>query len=80
MPTFCAFAGIPVPGDIELDGLDISAVLTRGAPSPDQEIECLIMKRGALSATNGTELQFILQYIAGMQRSIGPDFFAFGIN
>jgi arylsulfatase A len=38
LPTFCKLAGVATPGDIELDGLDISAVLTQGAASPHEEI------------------------------------------
>jgi arylsulfatase A len=38
LPTFCKLAGIPLPQAVDLDGLDISAVLTKGAPSPHDEI------------------------------------------
>jgi arylsulfatase A-like enzyme len=38
LPTFCAMAGRPLPPGVELDGLDITAVLTRGAASPHEEI------------------------------------------
>jgi arylsulfatase A-like enzyme len=38
LPTFCALAGVDPPRDVELDGRDISAVLTDGAPSPHEEI------------------------------------------
>jgi arylsulfatase A len=38
LPTFCAMAGVPPPGRVELDGRDISAVLTDNAPSPHDEI------------------------------------------
>ena len=38
LPTFCRLAQIRVPDGIELDGLDISNVLTSGAPSPHNEI------------------------------------------
>lgn len=34
LPTFCAMAGLPVPTTNPIDGIDISAVLTRAAPSP----------------------------------------------
>ncbi len=34
LPTFCAMAGTPTPAGVELDGKDISAVLTKGAPTP----------------------------------------------
>lgn len=33
-PTFCALAGIATPKGVQLDGRDISDVLTRGAASP----------------------------------------------
>ncbi len=33
-PTFCAMAGVVPPASVEIDGKDISAVLTRGAPTP----------------------------------------------
>lgn len=38
LPTLCAFAGQATPPGVELDGKDISAVLTRGAPSPHDEL------------------------------------------
>lgn len=34
LPTFCAMAGTPPPAGVTLDGRDISAMMTRGAPSP----------------------------------------------
>jgi arylsulfatase A len=34
LPTFCAMADITPPAGVTLDGKDISAVLTSGAPSP----------------------------------------------
>jgi arylsulfatase A len=37
-PTFCAMAGKPLPAGVALDGLDISDVLVRGAPSPHGEL------------------------------------------
>lgn len=38
LPTFCAMAGLPPPAGVKLDGRDISAVLTRGAASPHDEL------------------------------------------
>ena len=38
LPTFCALAGIAPPAGVELDGCDVSAVLTSGAKSPHDEI------------------------------------------
>jgi arylsulfatase A-like enzyme len=38
LPTFCGMAGIPNPPGVELDGRDISALLTQGAPSPHDEL------------------------------------------
>ena len=38
LPTFSAMAGIPNPQGVELDGRDISAVLTRGAASPHDQL------------------------------------------
>ena len=38
LPTFRAMAGLPPLSGVELDGRDISAVLTKGAPSPHQEL------------------------------------------
>ena len=38
LPTFCAMAGLGNPPDVVLDGKDITEVLTRGAPSPHDEI------------------------------------------
>ena len=38
LPTLCAMAGIPNPAGVELDGLDISAVLTKGAASPHDQL------------------------------------------
>ena len=38
LPTLCAMAGRPPPAGVELDGKDISAVLTHGAPSPHEAL------------------------------------------
>lgn len=38
LPTFCSLAGRERPDGVELDGRDISAVLTAGAASPHDEI------------------------------------------
>jgi len=38
LPTFCAMAGISNPPGVELDGRDISGLLTRGAASPHDEL------------------------------------------
>ena len=38
MPTVCVLAGIPLPDGVQIDGHDISSVLTAGAPSPHDEI------------------------------------------
>ncbi len=38
LPTLCALAGQPLPSGVELDGKDLSAVLTRGAPSPHEAL------------------------------------------
>jgi len=38
LPTFCALAGLSPPKGVELDGMDVSAVWLKGAPSPRQEI------------------------------------------
>jgi arylsulfatase A len=38
LPTFCKLADLPLPDSVELDGLDISAVLTKAAASPHNEI------------------------------------------
>ena len=38
LPTLCAMAGVPTPAAVKLDGADISAVLTHGAPSPHDEL------------------------------------------
>ncbi len=38
LPTFCAMAGIPNPAGVELDGRDISALLTQGASSPHDQL------------------------------------------
>lgn len=38
LPTFCSMAHRPVPAGVTLDGLDISDVLLRGAPSPHDEL------------------------------------------
>ncbi|MBK5265552.1 MAG: sulfatase [Alphaproteobacteria bacterium] len=38
LPTFCAMAGISGPQGVELDGRDISALLTRGAASPHDQL------------------------------------------
>ena len=38
LPTLCHFASLPLPAGLELDGLDISAVLTNHAPSPHDQL------------------------------------------
>lgn len=38
LPTFVSMAGLKPPQGIDLDGRDISAVLTRDAPSPHEQI------------------------------------------
>ena len=38
LPTFCAMAGTPTPPGVELDGRNISAVLTHGAASPHDQL------------------------------------------
>lgn len=38
LPTFCAMAGAPPPAGVTLDGLDLTATLLRGAPSPHEEL------------------------------------------
>lgn len=38
LPTFCAMAGVFNPPGVALDGKDISKVLTRGGPSPHDEL------------------------------------------
>lgn len=38
LPTYCAMAGLPLPPGVEIDGRDLSAVLTRGAATPHEEL------------------------------------------
>jgi uncharacterized sulfatase len=38
LPTFCGMAGKTLPAGVELDGLDITNVLRRGAASPHEEL------------------------------------------
>lgn len=38
LPTLCALAGLAPPKGVDLDGVDVSAVWTKGAPSPREEI------------------------------------------
>ncbi|MBL8554388.1 MAG: sulfatase-like hydrolase/transferase [Phenylobacterium sp.] len=38
LPTFCAMAGRPPPAGVEIDGRDLTATLTHGAPSPHDEL------------------------------------------
>jgi arylsulfatase A len=38
LPTFCSLAERPLPPDLELDGRDVSGVLTKNEPSPREEI------------------------------------------
>jgi len=38
LPTLSHFAGVPLPQGVELDGLDISTVLTQHAPSPHDQL------------------------------------------
>lgn len=38
LPTFCAMAGTPLPAGVQIDGRDVTAVWTRGAPSPHEAL------------------------------------------
>ncbi|MDQ4421541.1 sulfatase-like hydrolase/transferase [Sphingobium sp. DEHP117] len=38
LPTFCGLAGIPLPSGVEIDGKDITSVLTRGGASPHADL------------------------------------------
>lgn len=38
LPTLCAMAGVALPAGVKIDGLDISGVLTRGAPTPHDQL------------------------------------------
>jgi arylsulfatase A-like enzyme len=38
LPTLAHFANLPLPAGVELDGLDISSVLTKQAPSPHDQL------------------------------------------
>lgn len=38
LPTFCAMAGVSPPPGVEIDGKDITPILTRGAPSPHEAL------------------------------------------
>lgn len=38
LPTVAAMAGVPLPAGIAIDGADIGAVLTHGAPSPHDQL------------------------------------------
>ena len=38
LPTACAMAGVVLPADLVVDGRDITAVLTRGAASPHEQL------------------------------------------
>jgi arylsulfatase A-like enzyme len=37
-PTICHLAGVPVPADIVIDGIDMTPMLTQGAPSERKEL------------------------------------------
>lgn len=59
LPTFCAMAGVGLPAGDVIDGKDISAVLTRGAPSPhdalvlfnDEEVSAIRTQRWSYVAS-----------------------------
>jgi arylsulfatase A-like enzyme len=38
LPTLCAMAGAPLPAGVEIDGTDLSGVLSRGAPTPHDQL------------------------------------------
>lgn len=38
LPTFCVLANLPLPSGVEIDGKDITPVLTRGGASPHPEL------------------------------------------
>jgi arylsulfatase A-like enzyme len=38
LPTFCAMAGLSLPAGVTIDGKDLTAMLTKGAPSPHDQL------------------------------------------
>jgi arylsulfatase A len=59
LPTFCAMAGVPNPAGVELDGADISAVLTHAAPSPHEAL--LLFNNEDVSGIRTQRWKFIAQ-------------------
>lgn len=59
LPTFCAMAGQPAPTTNVIDGKDISAVLTRGAPSPHDAL--LLFNDEEVAAIRTQRWKFVAQ-------------------
>ncbi len=59
LPTCCALAGLPLPQGVELDGKDLTAVLTRGAPSPHDQI--LLFNNNEVAAVRTQRWKYVDQ-------------------
>lgn len=72
LPTFCAMAGLPPP-NVELDGKDISAVLTRGAPTPHEAL--FLFNEEDVTAVRTQRWKYVAQaYYHGILSQISPTY------
>jgi arylsulfatase A len=62
MPTVLAMAGLPPPAGVAIDGRDLNAVFTRGAPSPHEELILFNNERVAAIRTQRWKLVERVQY------------------
>ncbi len=74
LPTFCAMAGLPPPSGVELDGKDITAVLTKGASSPHEAL--LLFNETDVVAVRTQRWKYVARaYYHGYLAPIeGPDY------
>ena len=69
LPTFCAMAGVSPPNHIPIDGKDISAVITRGAPSPHESL--ILFDEEEVSAIRTQQWKFVANtYYHGNLRAL----------
>jgi arylsulfatase A len=59
LPTLCHFANVPLPQGVELDGLDISSVLTKHASSPHDQL--LLFNNEAVVAIRTEQWKYVDQ-------------------
>ena len=69
LPTLCAMAGVPLPPGVTSDGRDLTAVLTRGAPSPHDEL--LLFSEADIAGIRAQHWKYVVaDWYAGVQNSL----------